>query len=360
MRISIDGSVLQQHATGIAKTLLLLYENCHKLDPSLKIEALHRLSLMCKLPRYIHSSTILPSSPEVLWRNLLLPAYISKSKPDITHFPWNGNVPRFLMKTNVITTIHDVLPLEIPGYFSNNSERQLYLKKTQESIDRSDLIITISEYSKEQIIENTKTESELLLVYHGPTLDKMTNDNKTGEDNYFLYVGGYDPRKGIDILLKVLIKLSEAKKLHTKLILTGAKNYFSDELKYLIDKGLKLGIIEERGYVSDTELINLYSNALALVYPSKYEGFGLPPLEAMNLGCPVITTKCTSIPEICGESAYYIDVDDLKNFENALIDLENDENLRNDLKRKGIKQAAKFSWQSSAKIFLKGINNILR
>lgn len=356
MKINIDASVLQHHVTGIAKTLLLLYEACHFLRPAIEIKALHRLPLMCKLPEYMDSSTIFPNSNELFWRNLFLPAYVLKNRSDIIHFPWNGNVPRFLSGTKVISTIHDVLPLEIPGYFSND-QMQLYLKKTQDTINKSDLIVTVSEYSKEQIMKNFEVKEEPLVVYHGPTLDNnLINGNK--ESNYFLYVGGYDPRKGIEILLKVFLKLHGEKKLNAKLILTGAKNYFSNELRYLIEKGLKLGIIEEKGYVSDLELINLYSNALALVYPSKYEGFGLPPLEAMKLGCPVITTKCTSIPEVCGKSAYYIDVDDSKSFENALISLENDENLRNELKMKGIKQASKFSWDSSAKVFLKEIDEL--
>lgn len=358
MKINIDASVLQYHVTGIAKTLLLLYESCHFLRPSMEIKALHRLPLMCKLPEYVDESTIFSNSSELFWRNLFLPAYVSKNRPDITHFPWNGNVPRFLSGTKVISTIHDVLLLEIPDYFSNNDQRKLYLKKTQDTINRSDLIVTVSEYSKKQIMKNFKVKEEPLVVYHGPTLDNnLINKNK--KSNYFLYVGGYDPRKGIEILLKVFLKLHEEKKISTKLVLTGAKNYFSDELKNLIERGLKLGIIEEKGYVSDLELINLYSNALALVYPSKYEGFGLPPLEAMNLKCPVITTKETSIPEVCGESVYYIDVDNIKSFENALISLEMDENLRNELKMKGIKQASKFSWDSSAKVFLKEIDEIL-
>lgn len=359
MKIDIDGSVLQHHATGIAKTLLFLYEACYRLEPSLELEVLHRLPLMSELPEYMDSNTIFPRSNELFWRNLFLPAYILKSKPDITHFPWNGNVPRFLMGTKVVTTINDVLPIEIPMYFPNNNRRQSYLEKTQESIDRTDLIVTISKYSKEQILKNFKVENDPVVIYPGPTLNNNVTSKKKDKNNYFLYVGGYDPRKGIEILLKVFIGLHEENKLNTKLILTGAKNYYSDELKYLIDKGLKLGIIEEKGYVSDLQLINLYSNALALIYPSKYEGFGLPPLEAMNLECPVITTKCMSIPEVCGQSAYYVDVDDTKNFENALITLENDESLREKLKKDGIKQAANFSWQSSAKKFLKEVDNIL-
>lgn len=364
MNIVLDGTVLQQEATGIAKTLSCLYDSCYQIRPSLKIKALHRLPLVSEVPQSIHPFQLSPKKPEIFWRNLFLPFYINRNKIDVVHFPWNGNVPPFINEAMVITTIHDVLPLEIPGYFLKPSDEKRYLKKTQESIDRSSLIVTVSEYSKEQIMENFRVKNEPVVVYHGPTLHtygtKQDYHENSRKNDYFLYVGGYDKRKGIETLLKIFIKLHEEKNLQSKLILTGSMNYFSPQFKRLVDEGVKHGFVEEKGYVSDSELLNLYSNALALVYPSKYEGFGLPPLEAMNMGCPVITTDCTSIPEVCGKSAYYVDIDDSKAFSEALINLDGDSSLRDKLKKRGIKQASKFSWENSAKVFLNEIDGLFK
>ena len=105
------------------------------------------------------------------------------------------------------------------------------------------------------------------------------------------------------------------------------------------------------GYVSDRDLVVLLKNALALVYPSPYEEFGLPPLEAMNVGCPVITTYRTSIPEICGESVLYIDPANGHDFGGALVAMENDPELREGLRDAGQRQAAKFSCKKSTLTF---------
>ena len=92
--------------------------------PSLKIKALHRLPLVSEVPQSIHPFQLSPKKPEIFWRNVFLPFYINRHKTDVVHFPWNGNVPPFINKTRVITTIHDVLPLEIPGYFLTSDEKR--------------------------------------------------------------------------------------------------------------------------------------------------------------------------------------------------------------------------------------------
>jgi glycosyltransferase involved in cell wall biosynthesis len=126
----------------------------------------------------------------------------------------------------------------------------------------------------------------------------------------------------------------------------------------LIKEATQLGIIEEKGYVTDDMLIALIKNSIALVYPSKYEGFGLPPLEAMSLGCPIITSRQTSLPEICGAAAYYIDPDNEYEFAKAIIELENNADLRNRLSELGLNQSKRYSWYSSAKLFFKHIINL--
>ena len=181
-----------------------------------------------------------------------------KSKPDFIHFPWNGNIPNFLTNTKVISTVHDILPLEIPGYFTRNKDKDIYLKKMQETLNKSDLVVTVSEYSKNQIIKNFNVKEDPIVIYHGPTLDfEPTKLREIRNKSYFVYVGGYDPRKGFDLLLNTFIKSFEENKIKNKLVLTGSKNYFSVEFKMLIDKGIKYGIVEEKGYVSDLELANL-------------------------------------------------------------------------------------------------------
>lgn len=360
MKIIIDATVMQSPATGVAKATLGLYSACLNQFPSLQVSALHRRPLKCIIPENIHAEYRGRCLPREVWRAFFLPAYVMIKQPDFVHFPWNGNVPKGLSNTKVINTLNDVLPLAIPGYFKTTQDEKAYRRRVQADLDRTDVLITISEYSKNEILSNFSVKSEPVVIPLGPTLQfehgKLSQDVLHGGD-YFVYVGGYDARKGLDKLIKNFISLHREKIITTRLILTGSKNYFSSEFKCLVDEGVQLGIIEEKGYVSDEELAMLLINSIALVYPSKYEGFGLPPLEAMALGCPVITTRCTSIPEVCGGAAYYVNPDD-DSFAEGIVALINDKELRQRLREEGFKQAAKFTWELAAKIFHNSLSQV--
>lgn len=352
--IFVDGVVLEFPATGVVKTLLNLYEASFKINPSIKFTVLHRKPLKYSLPPYIHSVRW-GYCMMGFWRSISLPIYSKVKKPDIIHFPWNGAVPRFLDDMNIIVTINDVLPLILPNFFESLKRENKYKNDIQTSINRANLIITISEFSKQEIVNNFDVNVPLVVIPPGPTV-KLNLSKNYPKFKYFLYVGGYDPRKGIETMLRVFLKLIEGKKINQKLILTGSKNYFSTSFKKLVEKGVSSGFVEEWGYVSEETLSSLYAHATALVYPSKYEGFGLPPLEAMKVGCPVITTKKTAIPEVCGSAVYYINGEN--DLAESLIRLENDEKLRETLILKGKKQSAKYSWESSAEIFLNKIEEL--
>jgi glycosyltransferase involved in cell wall biosynthesis len=361
MHILFDATVMQQPFTGVAKTTLGLYAACLQLAPSMRIEALHRQPLAGKLPEGVRDAQRGEQLPGRFWRPLVLPLAAIAKRPTALHFPWSGNVPRLWGATAVVTTLHDVLPLRIPGYFSSEQGRRAYLDEKQRDIDRTHLLITDSEYSKREIIKYFTVLREPLVLYYGSTFAWQHLPATKGErkGDYFLYVGGYDRRKGLEALLQVFLSLHRQDKLVSKLVLTGAKSYFSEDFKTLMAEGLALDIVEERGYVSDAALYELLYHARALVYPSKYEGFGLPPLEAMAAGCPVITTRCTSLPEICGEAAYYIEPDDESNFAQGLLALEGDSELRRALRVKGREQAAKFSWEKAAATYLTALEETL-
>jgi glycosyltransferase involved in cell wall biosynthesis len=260
----------------------------------------------------------------------------------------------------VITTYHDVLPLIIPGFFESDEKEQAYRQRVQADLDRTDLLITDSQYSAREIMSHFRVRAEPRVIYLAPFLKSDGIRSTQRRDSYFLYVGGYDPRKGIEMLLRVFIGLRREGLLSGRLILTGHKAQVSDELCRLIRQGSEMGAVEELGYVSDPTLHGLYADATALVYPSKYEGFGLPPLEAMAIGCPVITVRSTSIPEVCGDAVCYVDPDDESDLARNMVALEKNPDRREQLRAKGKVQAAGFSWSRSAQKFIEEVTAVCK
>ena len=363
MKLLLDATVLEYPATGVAKVTLGLYRTCQRLDPSLAVTAIHRRPLTAPLPPGIRSSQRGSFLPASLWRQISLPFATRGSKNPVVHFPWNGNVPRLGRSTTVLTTIHDILPLSIPGYFPDTADESRYRRARQTDISRTDLLLTDSEYSKQEILKNFQVQvsGEPVVIPFGPTLDPTRLPSRTaGQGAYFLYVGGYDPRKGLQQLLTAFLDLRKERKLHSKLVLTGSRLHVSETFRRLVTEGAGMGAVEELGYVPDDTLASLYANATVLVYPSKYEGFGLPPLEAMALGCPVITTRCTSLPEVCGDAAYYIDADSPESIAQSLVDFETNPELRSAYSAKGKTQSAKFTWDRAAATFLGALDRTIR
>jgi len=359
MKIAVDGTVFQRVGSGIPNGTRCLYENVTRLTRSLDVTVVHRRPLTCTFSPRIRSVQIGTAFPHYFWRALALPVHLARVKPDfvhIMHLPFGRvGVPRLTFGTKVIISLHDVLPLIIPNYFASEQAELAYRKRVQNDLDRSDLVLTISKFSKKQILHNFNVDARLVVVYYAPTIQKSTEylpSPSQSYHDYFLYVGGYTKRKGIESMLKIFMELREREKLQSKLLLVGSARCYSQELKKLLHQGQRKNAVVELGYVPDSVLANLYSNAKGLIYPSKFEGFGLPPLEAMAFGCPVITTKCTAIPEICGDAVYYIDPENEEAFRMSLIEVEKNLELRDELARKGFEQAKKFTWDNASKTFL--------
>jgi len=357
MNILFDATVLEIPFTGVAKSTLCLYQKCFAINPHIHFDGFIKDSQFSKLPDIIKLHKLKKKTFGAIYSKSTINQILEKIKPDIIHFPWHGNIPYKFKNVKTVMTLHDVLPLEIPNYLGSSKQKKSYINKIQKDIDRCDVLFTDSLYSKNQIEKKFHVKHEIIVNYLAPTLSECKNNiYKKLDFQYFIYVGGYAARKGLDSLIKAFFLLYENKKTKCKLIFTGTPGPISEDFQRLMEKGKKIRIIEERGYISDDELTFLISNSIALVYLSKYEGFGLPPLDAMSLGCPVITTKYSSIPEICGDSVIYVEPNDIDEIAEKMLLLENDNDFRDKLKDKGLVQASLFSWERTAKIFLDNIS----
>lgn len=356
MKILFDATVFEIPFTGVAKSTLYLYENCLKINPSIEFNGFIKEKAYSHLPDNIRLHKLNKKWFEKIYSKNTINRMIDTYNPSIIHFPWSGNIPSKFKNIKTVMTLHDVLPLEIPNYLGSYSQKLKYIRKVQRDIDKSDVIFTVSNYSKNQILKNFKVKNNIIVNYSAATIPSIQGKSFRNLDyQYFIYVGGYSSRKGLDSLIKAFFMLCNKKRTKSKLLFTGVPGPISKDFDRLILEGKRIGIIEEKGYVSDQELAELLTNAIGLVYLSKYEGFGLPPLEAMSTGCPVVTTKYSSIPEICGDAAMYVNPDNITEVAEIMELLEKDVQLRNECKAKGINQSLLFSWEKTANIFLTNI-----
>ena len=256
-----------------------------------------------------------------------------------------------------VVTIYDVCFMDHPEY-TTEANRLFCYKGTLDSMMFADKIIAISEYTRDRLEHFfpsvPKDKIEVILLGNRDTLLKEKEDMHILEkfhlekDAYFLSVGTIEPRKNYGTLLNAYKRYKESIKGYKKLCIAGGygwmqENFYQD----IADMGLEQDVIVT-GYVSDLELSNLYRNCFAFMYPTWYEGFGLPVLEAMNFGKPVITSNVTSIPEITGDAALLVDPGNVDQFTESMLLLEKDGEKRSELSSKGFQRTKLFSWEKAA------------
>ena len=215
-------------------------------------------------------------------------------------------------------------------------------------------ILTISEFIRQEIIEEFKVPPSMVSTVplaadplFGPRPDdhvKKVLSRYKLPDAYLLFVGTLEPRKNIDVLIAAL----QATSVDIPLVLTGWQGWGDKEWLEKMEKAGLTGRIHITGHVPDEDLVAIYNGATALVYPSLYEGFGLPIVEAMACGCPVICSNAASMPEVAGDAALFIDPRNSDELAATIETVVQNDNVREDLVRRGFKQAGKFSWQRTA------------
>jgi len=313
-----------------------------------------------------------------LWEQWLLPRQALKDRVDVLYCPAN-TAPIFLAAPiKLALTIHDVMYLLPQGQLPTSPS--LYQRVGRhyrrwivpKAARRADLIVTDSQFSRRDILQylgrSLSTSAAAIQVVtlaaaaeYGPQLpEKITLGlaQLKVSPPYILGLGAIDPRKNTARLIEAFAQLKNRTQ---KLVITGldpaAQAYFG---KLAQQYGLNLGNdVILLGFVSEHELAALYAGATLLLYPSLYEGFGLPVLEAMACGAPVIASNTSSIPEIAGEAALFINPTDITAMSNAMQRLIDEPNLRQQLIESGRVRASQFNWQFSAKLMLTLLSKVV-
>jgi len=359
MKIAIDATILRSQNTGTGFYVINLLNGLMKYDKENEYivfgnkEIIKKFVFLNNKNFRIENVIFKNRIVRVLWQLFILPFKLKKLNVNILHST-NYITPLFKFNLKFIVTIHDLTFIIFPEKFTI-VKRLFFRFMVPIFIRKADKVITVSENTKNDIIKFLKVPKEKISVTF-ETYNECYDSEIKKEDskkildkyginkNYFLFVGMIEPRKNILSILKAFIELDD--ELDEDLVIVGKKGWYYREIEEFMEniknKRLKNRIIFT-GFVSEKELVSIYKNAEIFIYPSFYEGFGIPPLEAMVCGVPVITSNTSSIPEVVGDAAIKIDPYNYIELKEAIKVLKHNPQKKEEMSEKGKEQSKKFS-----------------
>lgn len=362
MDIGIVSNFIDEYNGGIGVYTHQIVKNLNEMDNENNYHLIHYLKNNLDIYSQ-NSEIIIPKNRFVkgwgsymFWRYFTLPRELKKYNLDVVHDPYELGPFTFNQPFKKVITVHDLTPLLFPNLFKRGDVmlHRLFLKKT---VSKADKVITVSYNSQRDIMELLNVpEEDIEVIYNGkdenfrPLGSKQINEVKEKYGLHFkfiLSVGGLHPIKNIPRLLKAY-HLARKDGLEHKLVMVGGAIDRAEEIFQIITNlGLEDHVIFT-GVVSNDDLVGLYNAADLFLYPCIYAGFGLPPLEAMACGTPVITSCSSSLPEIVGDAAKLINPYDPEKLADAINMILSDDETIKTLTKKGLKRAEMFNWRKTA------------
>lgn len=291
----------------------------------------------------------------IAWEQLVGPGAARQQRLDVLHAP--VNVGPFLGRTPTVVTVHDLAFMIYPEQYPAAKRHYLRLM-TSLSVRRASRVIAVSEATARDVEQYLRVPANRIsAIPNGvdPSMAPVDDPRRQAElrnryqlpERWLLFVGTLQPRKNLIGLLRALA--SVAGEIDLPLVVAGGKGWmYSDVFAEVKTLGISNRVLFV-DYVAPQELALWYSAATAFVYPSLYEGFGLPVLEAMACGTPVLTSSVSSLPEVAGDAAIRVDPTNSEQIGAGLVKIVTDAPLREELRRRGLEQAARFSWEETAR-----------
>lgn len=365
MRIGIDARLIYYQRAGIASYIVGLLQGIASLNTKHEYLVLKsrkdREDL--KLPSNFHYRSLWTPCHHRFER-IALATELFGVELDVLHSPDFIPPERIFGNRKSVITVHDLAYLKYPEVLTPESQR--YYGQIGPAVEEADAVIAVSENTKRDLMALLDApESKIVVIPEAP--DELFEPNKEPttlhemivrlriRQPYFLVVGTIEPKKNLGTLLRAYGKLREIGRSANnlpELVVAGREGWLFKDVFSLVEELRLSDHVHFLGPVTQRDLVLLYSGAMALTYPSLYEGFGLPILEAMACGCPVITSNISSLPEVAGEDAITIDPRDIDALTQALNRIWSSPELRADLRRKGIARAKLFSWRKTAEATL--------
>jgi glycosyltransferase involved in cell wall biosynthesis len=362
MNVGILSWMLDRKRTGVNNYLYNLIRNMIKNGKGSEISLIHYERSSNSIYTQVKADIIIPDMPFKLTSALGIPRAVNNADIDLLHIPvhWYNQITPYFLNRNIkkVITIHDLTPILFPEMHTRDTnitwERSLKLIK-----NRTDIIISDSISTKNDCIKLLNIPEKRIRVIplaaderYTPIKNKeLIIQEMMNEYNikypFILFVGTLEKRKNVPTLIKAFYKLKKSKLEH-KLVIVGGKGWKYSQIFDLIEELKLQKDVIFTDYVSDEDLVKLYNTADLFVYPSLYEGFGLPPLEAMACGCPVITSNTSSLPEVVGDAGIMIDPNDINSLTESMHKILTNKEIREDMSRKSLERAEMFSWKKTA------------
>ncbi len=356
MRIAIDARKLRDY--GIGTYVRNLLRHLSRIDQTTEYVVLCRdwdlqlLNELCPTFRPVPES-----SPGYSVREqITVPRDLRRERADLFHAPHYVLPP--LTPCKSVVTIHDCIHLRFPQYLPSRLGYAYARSSLWMATHRSNRIMTVSEASKRDILEYYRVPSDkIAVIYNG--IDERFSQTPAEEDvvrvreryqlddPFVLYAGNVKPHKNLERLIEAFYMLRRGEFENVKLVIIGDEISKYAALRHAVHRHKLHKHVRFLGFVPHRTLAVLYRIAAVFVFPSLYEGFGLPPLEAMASGTPVITSNVSSLPEVCGDAAFFIDPLQTEAIADAMRRVLTDEALRADLRQRGLERAKHFSWEHS-------------
>ena len=369
MKIGIDGRAAKWYrGTGIGTYTYQLINNLSIVDSSNQYLILLPQNTDLVLKDNFTIECLKESSNNHFWDDVKTPNLLKNNKMDLYHVPQNGVGLSENINCLKAITLHDIIPLKLPETVSDRYLK-IFNEELPKIISNCDGIITVSDFSKKDIAKEFNFPKEKIYVtplaaekiyktLSKSKCKKIIKDKYSISDNFILYVGGFSPRKNILGLIESFSLLPPKKRKNLKLVITGRKGLSYPKYK---QRAETLKVAEDvlfTGFIPLEDMPIFYNSAELLVYPSFYEGFGLPPLEAMACGTPVITSNVTSMPEIFYNAALLVNPKDIDALSYSMERVLCDSLLKLTMIQKGLATSSKYSWEKTALNTITAYTNI--